>query len=548
MNLSRSAVLLSLAVLSSAPAASSAADTSALPISIATGWDEQVLCADGARGAFVVWRGSYTVEAQHLDALGTLDWGQALQLGMGAYPQVAPDGEGGVYIAWDRGDYPNTAIYAQHLGADGRFLIWPRSSVVASGFFENHSVAITPDGAGGAIFAVSDGYVRVQRLDRYGNALWGEDGVRLGAIAGAYRTPHLAPDGAGGALVAFTEPGDVGVDMVAQRLSASGERLWGEGGLVLAKGAERGAFAWISGIAANGSGGGVISWVGPQSSHLGLYAQKVTAGGAAVWASGGVLVGSTASYGTLISDGGGGAILAWLDEHDYPTGHLKMQRLDANAATLWGADGIELAAGPTRWPDLIPDNAGGAIVAWTDGARDELAEVYAQRLDPTGAPAWGAHGRKVSHLSGRQYLPRLASDGDDGAIAVWQDYVDGTPERPEYARVDLYGARISGPTGLEPTVMGPSQATLELRAPSPNPARVSTAVSFDVHGDGPVTIAVYDAAGHRVRTLADETMEQGPHELRFDLRDSAGRRLPAGLYFVGGRAGGAQVSRRFVVL
>jgi alkaline phosphatase len=58
---------------------------------------------------------------------------------------------------------------------------------------------------------------------------------------------------------------------------------------------------------------------------------------------------------------------------------------------------------------------------------------------------------------------------------------------------------------------------------------------------------VHDAAGRRVRVLADVAMRAGPHRLLWDGRDEAGARVASGVYFVSVTGGGASGATRVVV-
>lgn len=86
-----------------------------------------------------------------------------------------------------------------------------------------------------------------------------------------------------------------------------------------------------------------------------------------------------------------------------------------------------------------------------------------------------------------------------------------------------------------------------LRRPAPNPFQHTTRIAFETADAGAVLLRLYDAGGRRVRTLVDARLEAGPHELAWDGRDDAGRRLAAGLYFVrlatGGRVDQVRITR-----
>ncbi len=77
----------------------------------------------------------------------------------------------------------------------------------------------------------------------------------------------------------------------------------------------------------------------------------------------------------------------------------------------------------------------------------------------------------------------------------------------------------------------------------PNPFNPRTEVRFDLPADGVVTVAVYDVAGRRVRSLVHEECAAGPVVLTWDGQDDAGRGLPSGAYLVRVEHAGATTSR-----
>jgi flagellar hook assembly protein FlgD len=61
-------------------------------------------------------------------------------------------------------------------------------------------------------------------------------------------------------------------------------------------------------------------------------------------------------------------------------------------------------------------------------------------------------------------------------------------------------------------------------------------------------LAMFTAAGARVRTLAAGLWPAGSHIVNWNGQDERGGRLPAGLYFVRLRAGGRSEVSRFVMI
>jgi hypothetical protein len=75
-------------------------------------------------------------------------------------------------------------------------------------------------------------------------------------------------------------------------------------------------------------------------------------------------------------------------------------------------------------------------------------------------------------------------------------------------------------------------------------------VRFTLPQAAEVTLALHDARGRRVRTLASGTFAAGPHDLAMETMGEDGHMLGAGVYFLrlSARAGFAPVTSRVVVL
>ena len=66
---------------------------------------------------------------------------------------------------------------------------------------------------------------------------------------------------------------------------------------------------------------------------------------------------------------------------------------------------------------------------------------------------------------------------------------------------------------------------------SPNPLNPSTTISFVTTQSGRVTLNVYDVSGRLVKALANQTMDAGVHDVRWDGSTRAGTRAASGVYY-----------------
>ncbi|TMQ57216.1 MAG: hypothetical protein E6K72_03875 [Candidatus Eisenbacteria bacterium] len=100
--------------------------------------------------------------------------------------------------------------------------------------------------------------------------------------------------------------------------------------------------------------------------------------------------------------------------------------------------------------------------------------------------------------------------------------------------------------GRAPAPLGAWAAPPRLVSATPNPSRDGFAIRFSTRAPGPVSIAIFDAAGRRVRALYAGMLEAGAHETRWDGRDETGTESGIGIYFAWMREGEATRSVRLL--
>jgi hypothetical protein len=205
-------------------------------------------------------------------------------------------------------------------------------------------------------------------------------------------------------------------------------------------------------VISDGVGGAIIAWHDARSGGS-IYAQRVNATGAAQWAANGVAIctGSVPAplYDEIlrvVSDGSGGAIIAWEDYRSLNS-DIYAQRVDSSGAVQWAANGVAIcsASGTQDDPELVSDGSGGAVSVWRD-YRNGNYDIYAQRVNSAGAVQWTANGVAICTATDEQDHWPPASDGAGGAIIVWQDRRSGT--------FKVYAQRINSAGAVQWTANG----------------------------------------------------------------------------------------------
>ena len=276
--------------------------------------------------------------------------------------------------------------------------------------------------------------IYAQKLNPSGGSSWVNNGAPVCKDLASQSAPKAIPDGSGGVIVVW-EDGRPGAtkDIYAQRLDAFGSAMWTSNGIAVCNAAGN---QLTPVMVSDGSGGAIIAWVDDRAGGSDVYAQRLNAAGAAQWTANGVAMCAATGIQrdlSITSDQNHGAYVAWQDQRTDALGDIYAQRINSAGAPQGTANGTALctAAGAQESPILVADGASGLIAGWTD-RRGTDADLYAQRMN--GTVQWIADGMPLCLATGDQTALRMCSDAAGGAIAAWQDLRGGSS--------DLYVQRV----------------------------------------------------------------------------------------------------------
>ena len=88
---------------------------------------------------------------------------------------------------------------------------------------------------------------------------------------------------------------------------------------------------------------------------------------------------------------------------------------DGNA--VWTTDGIPICTQDSNYnPMIVSDGSGGAIIAWQSYRGSATADIFAQRVNSSGVVQWTFNGTPVCVVVFEQDTIAMISDGLGGAI------------------------------------------------------------------------------------------------------------------------------------
>ena len=231
--------------------------------------------------------GAADIYAQRVNSNGVVQWtadGIAICTATEAQenPQIVSDGSGGAIITWQDERSGFSHIYAQGVNSNG-VVQWAADGVdMCTGTGAKYHPEIAGDGSGGAVITWYDGRgatldIYAQRVNSSGVVQWTADGVAVCTETGNHYDPQIAGDGSGGAVITWQDGRGVASDIYAQRVRPSGIVQWTANGVAVCTEIDA---QFDPQIAIDGAGGAIITWTDNRCFFQNdIYAQRVTSGG-----------------------------------------------------------------------------------------------------------------------------------------------------------------------------------------------------------------------------------------------------------------------------
>lgn len=340
------------------------------------------------------------------------------------------DNKNGIIIGWD--DNRNsltgsTDIYAQGLNADG-VAKWASSGVaICTNTNTQRSVSVVEDGNGGAILTWEDNRagnydIYAQKVDSNGVPQWTTDGVIITNGLTNQKNPKIVNDNAGGAIIVWEDSVNFYFDIYAQRINSTGTVVWTTNGVAICTSPNTQNNPKLD---INGFGGAIITWQDKRTTFdYDIYAQNINSTGTVLWPVNGVAVCNavnTQNNPRIEPDGANGAVIAWTDKRGGIDYDIYAQRLDASGAPQWLTNGIVICNNTSNQSalDIKYLGSSGVALSWKD-FRGGNFDIYAQIISLTGTGVMAANGIKISN-SLKSLNPNNISDGAGGVIIAWED-------------------------------------------------------------------------------------------------------------------------------
>jgi len=286
------------------------------------------IVSDDSGGAIITWQQENWIWAHRIKGDGTPGWGWVLPVSSGTTvvkqrPKIINDGTGYVIITWQEWQSGVYDIYAQRVSISTGTVEWGiYGNPVSQADDNQREPEIVSDGSGGAIITWTDERntttapdIYAQRIDSNGAQLWTTDGIPICKYEMAQSSPvitsHFIDGAIAGAIIAWEDRRiDPNGDIYAGRVGLDGDV---DGDDIVREGNQMQICPRL--VSDNQEGGTIVTWIEYDGSSFKIFAHKRDQDGQPVWSSyPGVLVCEDTEIwdSQIISDGYGGAIVAWM--------------------------------------------------------------------------------------------------------------------------------------------------------------------------------------------------------------------------------------------
>ena len=290
--------------------------------------------------------------------------------------------------------------------------------------------------------------VYLQRLDALGYKQWAADGLLISNNPqDTWITDYdLICDQNDNAVIVFSDIRSGGLlKPFAYMISPTGNFLWGANGVDISTGDN---FQPSPVVTETSDGNFVFAWISSDGSQK-IALQKLSATGQKLWGTTPILIQSGTedySYPAVVKSDNDQVILV----HTVQTGgfppqvRIRAHKLDSNGQLVWGSTGVMIQDNGQmaffQVPEVESDGNNGALIAWYDGrAMNNLSSSFIQHISSAGNlyfPANGAEGSLAAERN--KFSPQVAYNS-----ATQETYLFWIETEPNQNQNGIYGQKFS---------------------------------------------------------------------------------------------------------
>jgi len=247
--------------------------------------------------------------------------------------------------------------------------------------------------------------------------------------------PKIGMTSDGGCYIGWFDSRAGGYAVYLQKLNAQGEKQFPAGGLLVSNNPQSSSLVdWD--LAVDDSNCCVLAFTDTRAgSSINPYAYRISPTGQFLWGPNGIaLTDSVNVYQAnpkVIITSDGNAVIPW--QYNNKIGIVKINKAGTK---VWGSTPLMVIGNPSigekfNFPIGVKSDSASFILYWMGYTGSFISpanyKTYTQKFSSAGTRLWGNPQDTIWSLGSAQgtYQPQIISDGNNGAIYVWQSYVAG---------------------------------------------------------------------------------------------------------------------------
>lgn len=276
----------------------------------------------------------------------------------------------------------------------------------------------------------------------------------ISGVSGEAVLPKVATHFSGFTYVGYFVNETGNYDVRLQKLDVFGNKLWGDAGLLVSNNT---SMSWLTDwdITVDSDTCAILVFQDIRNGNNNIYAYRVSPSGAMLWGDNGVALGINPDFNVTpvveITEAGS-YIFAWV--RDATTQTIGMQKLNLAGERQWGETGLQLMGTEDyTCPLLCPSTGDDILLVFSKQTGPFWApdrSMYVRKLDGSGNPVWANDVlfADAGFIAGYT-IPAIASDHNGGVFISWHDERNATQVQVTYAQhVGANGGVFWEPNGV----------------------------------------------------------------------------------------------------
>jgi hypothetical protein len=241
----------------------------------------------------------------------------------------------------------------------------------------------------------------------------------------------------GGCYIGWFDQRNGSYAVYLQRLNAQGVKQFANNGLLISNNSQSTSLVdWD--LAVDDSDCCILAFTDERavSGVINPYAYRISPTGQFLWGTNGIaLTDSTSVYQAnpkVIITSDGNIVIPWQYNNK-----IGMHKFNKAGTKLWGSTPLMVIGSTSinekfNYPIGVKSDSGSIILYWIGYTGSYISpsnfKTYTQKFSSTGTRLWGNTQDTIFSLGSAQgtYQPQIFSDGNNGAVYVWQSYITGT--------------------------------------------------------------------------------------------------------------------------